>query len=181
MKRAVRILSGIFAFSAILSGTWLILMLIGWPVSPERLKELVEGMRRMPTVLFAIAFALLFGAAGVFVLYGMIREKINRRTSALLEKNALGETAVSFQSLALIAERTVKQRSDVSACKTKVYAIGNSIRIDVRVVSSPTVSLLELTHALQDMINAAITEICGKPVGLVDVTVDQTDISPKKP
>lgn len=180
MKQAVRIISGVLAFLAILSGTCLLLTAIGWPVSPERMQELIVGMRRMPAVLFTVLFALVLGAAGVFVLYGMIREHSTRRTTALLEQNALGETAVSFASLAQIAERAVKGRSDVSACKTKVYAVGNSIRIDVRVVSSPTVSLMELTHDLQERISTSVTEICGTPVGLVDVTVDQAEPAPKK-
>ena len=105
---------------------------------------------------------------------------MSRRTSALLEKNALGETYVSFSTLAKIAERTAKSRSEVKSCKTKVRAIGSSVKIEVRVVTAPTVSLLEMTHSLQDEIDAAILSFCGTKVGSVDVTVDQTDSSPRK-
>ena len=180
MKRSVRILSGVIAFLAVLFGVCMLLTLIGWPVSPERLQELIDGSRRMPTVLFAVLSALLICAGGVFVLYGLIKGRLNRRTSALLEKTALGETAVSFASLAQIAEQTVIRRPDVGSCKIKVYAIGSSVRIDVRVVTSPTSSLLELTHTLQDEIAASIAQFCGTPIGTVDVTVDQTDAPRRK-
>jgi hypothetical protein len=50
----------------------------------------------------------------------------------------------------------------------------------VRVVTAPTVSLLEMTHTLQDEIDAAILSFCGTKVGRVDVTVDQAEIPPKR-
>lgn len=176
MKLAVRILSGILAFLTLVFGVCLLLTAIGWPVSTERIQTLAGSLRRMPQVLFLVLSAFALIAIAVLILYGMIGEHFNRKTSALLEKNALGETRVSFTTLSQIAERTVKRRSDISSCKTKVHAIGNSVRIEVRVVSSPTVSLLELTHALQDSIASALSEYCGTTVGTVDVTVDQADI-----
>ncbi|MBQ5991258.1 MAG: hypothetical protein IJL62_01780 [Clostridia bacterium] len=102
------------------------------------------------------------------------------RKSALLEKTAFGDTYISFSTLAEIAERTAKSRSEVKSCKTKVRAVGNSVKIDVRIVTAPTVSLLEMTHTLRDEINAAIVSLCGAPVGSVDVTVDQAENPPKK-
>ncbi|MBQ1565336.1 MAG: hypothetical protein IIZ82_04305 [Clostridia bacterium] len=102
------------------------------------------------------------------------------RKSALLERTALGETHVSFSTLAQIAECTAKSRSEVKSCKTKVRAVGNDVKIEVRVVTAPTVSLLEMTHTLQDEIDAAILSFCGTKVGRVDVTVDQAEIPPKR-
>ena len=180
MKQVVRILSLILAFLTVLFACCLILTVIGWPVSAERMQELVLKMRQMPTVLIMLLLAVALGVIGVFVLYGLIGERMQRRTSALLEKNDFGETAVSFQTLQQIAEKAVKSRNDVSACKTKVYAIGNAVKIDVRVVTAPTVSLVELTRTLQNMIRSSIAEICGTSVGDVDVTVDQADLQPKK-
>lgn len=180
MKRAVGILSGILAFLAIMFGVSLLLTAIGWPISPERFGTLVAAARRMPTVLVLIVSALICMAIGIFVLYGMVIKRLNRRTSALLEKNALGETAVSFKALEQIVGRTLKNRSDVTSSKAKVYAIGNSIRIEVRAVTVPTASLLELTHRLQDEINQAILTLCGTNVGSVDVTIDQAELPPKR-
>ena len=180
MKRTVGILSGIMAFLAIVFGVSLLLTAIGWPISPERFAALIAQARQMPAVLFLVLSALICIAAGIIVLYGMITNRLNRRTSALLEKNALGETAVSFSTLAQIAERTVKDRSDVKSFKTKVYAVGSSIRIEVRAVTAPTVSLLEVTHSLQDEIHAAIRTFCGTDVGTVDVTIDQAELPPKR-
>lgn len=179
MKRAVRFLSGTLAFLSVLFAVCLLLAEIGWPVSPERMQELVLELRRMPAVLIILLLALVIGGIGVFVLYGLISERTHRRTTALLEKTALGETSVSFPTLAQIAERVVKGRSDVSSCKTKVYAVGNDIKIDVRVVTSPTVSLVELTRVLQAAISTAVSEICGTAVGDVNVTVDQAEIQSK--
>ena len=68
----------------------------------------------------------------------------------------------------------------VKSCKTKVRAVGNDVKIEVRVVTAPTVSLLEMTHTLQDEIDAAILSFCGTKVGRVDVTVDQAEIPPKR-
>ncbi len=175
MKQAVRILSGILAFFTVVFGVGLFLTVIGWPVSPERMQELIYGLRRMPAALFAALSALIICAIGVFMLYGLICRRSDRKTSAPLEKNELGETSVSFTTLAQIAERTVKARSDVKSAKVKVGGIGSSVRIDVRAVTAPTVSLLELTHSLQSEIAEAITGICGVPIGTIDVTVDQTD------
>lgn len=180
MKRTVGILSGILAFFALVLGVGIILIVIGWPVSEAQLAALAAQTHRMPGVLILLLVALACIAIGVVVLYGMIGRHLNRRTTALLEKNALGETAVSFSALQEIAERTVKSRGDVRSCKTKVHAIGSSVRIDVRVVTSPTVSLLELTHALQDMIRDAILSLCGTEVAIIDVTVDQADTPQKK-
>jgi hypothetical protein len=180
MKKAVRILSGVFAFLAVVFGICMLLTLIGWPISPEHAQELIIKLRQMPTVLIVIGVALVLSAGGVFVLYGLISERLNRRTAALLEKNAICETAVSFETLAQIAERAAKNRNEVSSCKTKVYAVGNSVRIDVRVVTSPTVSLVKMTRTLQNEVSTMIEEICGTSVGLVDVTVDQTDAAQKR-
>ena len=180
MKRAVGILSGILAGAAILLGIVLFLTAIGWPITTEGLQEMIMGSRRMPAVLFLVLFAFVCIAVGVLVLYGMIGNHINRRTSALLEKNAFGETAVSFTALSQIVDRTLKNRKDVKNIKTRVYAIGNSIRIDVRAVTSPTVSLLELTHSLQEEIHASILALCGTPIGSIDVTIDQAELPPKR-
>lgn len=180
MKRTVGILSGILAFAAVVSGVILLLAAIGWPITTEGLQTMIAGSRRMPAVLFLILFALVCIAIGVIVLYGMIWNRLNRRTTALLEKNALGETAVSFAALSQIVDRTLKNRTDVKSSKTRVYAIGSSVRIEVRAVTSPTVSLLELTHSLQDEIHAAIVALCGVSIGSIDVTVDQAELPPKR-
>lgn len=180
MKRAVGILSGILAFAAVVSGVILLLAAIGWPITTEGLQTMISGSRRMPAVLFLILIALVCIAIGVIVLYGMIWNRLNRRTTALLEKNALGETAVSFAALSQIVDRTLKNRTDVKSSKTRVYAIGSSVRIEVRAVTSPTVSLLELTHSLQDEIHAAIVALCGVSIGSIDVTVDQAELPPKR-
>ncbi|MBR6039062.1 MAG: alkaline shock response membrane anchor protein AmaP [Clostridia bacterium] len=180
MKRTVGILSGILAFAAVVSGVILLLAAIGWPITTEGLQTMIAGSRRMPAVLFLILFALVCIAIGVIVLYGMIWNRLNRRTTALLEKNALGETAVSFAALSQIVDRTLKNRTDVKSSKTRVYAIGSSVRIEVRAVTSPTVSLLKLTHSLQDEIHAAIVALCGVSIGSIDVTVDQAELPPKR-
>lgn len=180
MKRTAWILSGILAFLAIMFGTSMLLLTIGWPVSPETLQALMWEARRMPAVLFLVFAALICMAIGIIVLYGMIWNRLNRRTSALLEKNTLGETAVSFTALNEIAEQTLKNRSEVIKYKTKVYAIGSSIRIEVRAVTKPTVSLLELTHSLQEDIDTAIRTTCGTEIGSIDVTVDQAEVPPKR-
>lgn len=180
MKRAVGILSGILAFLSIVFGTSLLLLAIGWPVSSERMQELIQSARQMPALLLLILSALICMAVGVFVLYGMIGKHLGRRTSALLEKNTLGETAVSFAALAQIADCTLKKRNDVNSFKTKVYAVGNSVRIDVRAVTAPTASLVETTHALQNEIHAVILQTCGTEVGSVNVTIDQTDLPSKR-
>ncbi len=180
MKRTVGILSGILAFFALVFGAVLILIVIGWPISEAQLAALAAQTHRMPGALILLLVAFVCIAIGIVVLYGMIGRHLNRRTTALLEKNALGETAVSFSALKEIAERTVKSRCDVGSCKTKVHALGNSVRIDVRVVTAPTVSLLELTHTLQDMIRDAILTLCGTEVAVVDVTVDQTEAPSKR-
>ena len=180
MNRTVGILSGILAFLTIMFGTGLLLLAIGWPVTPERLQVMAFEVRRMPAVLFLVLAALICMSIGVIVLYGMIWNRLNRRTSALLEKNALGETVVSFTALKEIAEQTLKNRSDVTKYKTKVYAAGSSIRIEVRAITSPTVSLLELTHSLQEEIGTSIRTICGTEVGSIDVTVDQAELPPRR-
>ena len=180
MKKAVGIFSGILAFITLVFGICLILTAIGWPVSTERFQELIAELRKMPAVLLLLLSGLICIAMGTFILYGIIGDRMNRRTSALLERNTIGETFVSFSTLEQIAENTAKSFSEVKSCKTKIRAIGSSITISVRVVTAPTVSLLEMTHALQDKINASITELCGKAIGSVDVTIDQADIPPKK-
>ena len=180
MKRTVGILSGILAVGAVLFGIVLLLVAIGWPITTEGLQNMIANSRRMPAVLFLVLIAFVCIAFGVIILYGMIGNRLNRRTTALLEKNALGETAVSFAALSQIVESTLKNRKDVKSAKTKVYAIGSSIRIEVRAVTSPTVSLLELTHSLQDEIHAAIVALCGVPIGSIDVTVDQAELPPKR-
>lgn len=180
MKRAVAVLSGILAFLSIVVGASLLLVVIGWPVSPERMQELVLAARQMPAALLLVVSALICMAVGIFVLYGMIGRFLDRRRSALLEKNALGETAVSFAALSQITDCTLKKRNDVKGFKTKVYAVGNSIRVDVRAVTAPTVSLVEMTHTLQNEIHTAILETCGTEVGSVNVTIDQTELPSKR-
>ncbi|MBR0507577.1 MAG: alkaline shock response membrane anchor protein AmaP [Clostridia bacterium] len=175
MKQAVRILSGFLAFLSVVCGVCLLLTAIGWPVSTERMQEILVGIRQFPSVLLLILCAIVLCAIGAFVLYGLVFARMNRRTSALIEKNALGETAVSFAALAQTADRVARSHQDVKSCKAKAYAIGNSVKIDVRVITAPTVSLLEMTHALQDTIAAAVKDLCGTEIGAVDVTVDQTE------
>lgn len=175
MKQAVRILSGFLAFLSVVCGVCLILTVIGWPVPPARMQELIGDLRHFPSALLVILAAIVLCAIGTLVLYGLIFARLSRRTSALIEKNALGETAVSFSALAQTAERVARSHRDVKSCRTKAYAIGSSVKIDVRVITAPTVSLLEITHALQDTIAAALKDLCGTEIGSVDVTVDQTE------
>ena len=175
MKQAVRILSGFLAFLAVVCGVCLLLTAIGWPVSPAKVQEIVDGLRQFPNVLFLIIAAIVLCAVGTFVLYGLVFARVNRRTSALIEKTALGEAAVSFSALAQTAERVAKTHHDVRSCRAKAYAIGNSVRIEVRVITAPSVSLIEITRALQETVAAALRDLCGTEIGTVDVTVDQTD------
>ena len=175
MKRWVGILSGLLAAAACALGFWILLVVIGWPVGEARLAEWLTGARRMPNALLLIAAALAIGAVGVLVLYGLFSARFAKRTSATIERSALGETSVSFAALEALSNRTAKANGDVRSCRTKVSAIGDDIRIEVRVVTAPTVSLLEITHSLQDAIAACIREVCGVAVGRIDVTVDQTD------
>ena len=110
----------------------------------------------------------------------MIGTRFIRRDSALLEQNTLGRTNVSYAVLTQIAERSAKSKPEVKSCKAKTRSIGNSVRIEVRVVTPPTVSLPEMTHSLEDAIAASILQICGTAIGSVDVTVDQTDNPSKR-
>ena len=180
MKRTIAVLSGVLAFSAIVFGTGMLLFVIGWPISQERMQTLIAAARQMPTALFLILGALICTAIGVIVLYGMIWKHWNRRTSALLEKNTFGETSVSFTALKEIAESALKNRDDVKNVRIKVYAVGNSVRIGARAITSPTASLYEITHSLQEEINTTIRSICGVEIGSIDVTVDQAEIPPKR-
>ena len=75
--------------------------------------------------------------------------------------------------------RSVPQRAEAKSKAVKQKS-GNDVKIEVRVVTAPTVSLLEMTHTLQDEIDAAILSFCGTKVGRVDVTVDQAEIPPKR-
>ena len=175
MKRWVGILSGLLAAAACALSFAILLVVIGWPVREARMLEWLSEMRRMPNALLLILASVLIGAVGVLALYGLFSERFSKRTSATIESSALGETSVSFSALEEIANRTAKRRSEVRSCRTKVTAIGDDVRISVRVVTAPTGSLLALTHALQDEIAAHIGELCGVTVGRVDVTVDQTD------
>jgi len=179
MKRVVRILTGLLAVLAIALVVCIFLALIGWPVSPERLTELLSAARRMPNVLLTVSLALLLAAIGVFTLYALYAERFSRQTAATIERNAMGETSVSFSALSELATGVAKSRPDVKDCKTSVSSTGDRVRISVRVVTSPTVSLLELTYALQNAISKRILEVCGTPIGTVDVRVDQTDAEQK--
>ena len=181
MKRWVGILSGLLSAAACALSFWIRLIVIGWPVGEARMAEWLSVIRRMPNALLTVAAALALGAAGVLVLYGLFSAKYSKRTSAPIERNALGETSVSFDAFADLAARAVKARPDVRSCRTKVTAIGEDVRISVRVVTAPAVSLLELTHALQDAVAGSIRTVCGVSIGRIDVTVDQTDEPADKP
>lgn len=177
MKRTVKILSGLLAVLAVALCVVILLAVIGWPVSEPRMQELLQKMRRLPAVLLTIAAAAAIGAVGVFALYGLFTEHIMRRTSATIDRNALGETSISFGALERLANTAALKHAEVRTSKTKVTAIGDSIRIAIRVVASPTVSLLELTHALQNETASYIRDVCGVSIGKIDVTVDQTEES----
>ena len=180
MKRTVKILSGLLAVLAVALCVVILLAVIGWPVSEPRMQELLTSVRRLPTVLLTLLAACGIGALGVFTLYGLFSDHIMRPTSASIAQSALGSAQISFDALTDIANATVRMHHDVKSSKTKVTAIGDQVKIAIRVVTSPTVSLLELTHTLQDDVASRIQEICGVSVGRVDVTVDQTD-EPEKP
>ena len=173
MKRWVGILSGLLAAAACALGFVLLLIVIGWPVGEARLAAWLTVIRRMPYALLTVLAALLICALGVLTLYSLFGARYERRTSALLGRDELGELSVSFDALAEIANRAVRTRGDVRSCRTKVTAIGDDVRISVRVVIAPSASLLEMTHALQDAVASNIRTLCGVAVGRVDVTVDQ--------
>lgn len=109
----------------------------------------------------------------------MIREHFHKNTAAVLENDARGETAVAFSALKDVVERVAKRRSEVTSCKARVYAVGNSVRVDVRAVTPIEVSLIEITHALESMIEEALLALCGTEIAVVNVSVDQTE-APKK-
>ncbi len=180
MKRTVKILSGLLAVLAVALAVCILLFVIGWPVAETRMQELLVSFRRLPTALLFVLAALLLGALGVLTLYGLFAEHYERRTSAAIERNALGETSVAYTALADLANQVVRRHAEVKNCRSKVKTIGDRVKIEVRVTTSPAVSLLALTHALQEEIAAQILAVCGVTIGSVDVTVDQTD-EPEKP
>ena len=176
MKRTVKILCGVLAVLAVALSVMILLTVIGWPVNEPRMQELLHSIRRFPTVLLTIAAAIAIGTIGVFSLYGVFTEHMLRPTSAAIERIASGETSISFTALETLSSAVARKQPDVASCKTKVTAIGDSVRIAVHVVASPTVSLLELSHALQNDITSYIRDVCGVSVGKVDITIDQTDL-----
>jgi hypothetical protein len=180
MKRTVKILSGILAVSAIALSVCILLIVIGWPVSETRMLELLVSIRRLPTALLTVLCALLLCALGVFTLYGLFSAHYQKRTSATIERSETGETAISFTALAELANQVARSHPEVKNSKARVTAIGDKVKIAVSVTTSPVVSLIELTHALQSEIAARILAVCGVSVGDVDVTVDQTEEA-KKP
>lgn len=180
MKRTVKILSGLLAVLAVALAVCLLLFVIGWPVAETRAQELLLLFRRLPTALLTVLAALLLGALGVFTLYGLFTEHFERRTAAAIERNALGETSIAYPALAELANRAACRHAEVRNSRTKVKAIGDKIKLEVRVTASPAVSLLELTRTLQNEIAASVLAVCGVAIGSVDVTVDQTD-EPEKP
>ena len=175
MKRWIGILSGFLAAAACALSTALLLVAIGWPVRETQMHDWLTRMRAMPQALLLVAAAILLGAIGVLTLYGLFSARFLRQTSAPIERNALGETAIAFTAIEELCDRTARRRSGVRSCRSKVTAIGNEITISVHVVTSPEESLLTLTHALQDELSARIQDVCGVKIGRVDVTVDQTD------
>ena len=175
MKRWVAILSGISGALACALSVTLLLITLGWPVKETAMHAWLGTVRVMPRALFTVLAALLIGALGVLTLYGLFSAHFTRRTSATLERSALGETAIAFSALEELINGTVRRRSEVKSVRTKITAVGDTVRMDVRVVTSPTGSLYQLTHALQEEIAAAVLSVCGVPIGQVDVTVDQTD------
>lgn len=179
MKRIVKILCGLLAVLAVALCVGILLTVIGWPVREVRMQEWVGLIRRFPFVLLTIAAALIIGALGVFALYGLFSEHLERPTASTIEKNALGEISVAHDALETIANRIVNRHDEIKSGKTKIITIGDRVKIAVRVVTSPEVSLLTVTHALQEEIAVRVREICGVSVGTVDVTVDQTDEPPK--
>ncbi len=180
MKRTVKILSGLLAVLAVALAVCVLLYVIGWPVSETRLIALFTSFRRLPAALLTVFAALLSGALGVFTLYGLFAQHYERRTAASIERNALGETSVAFSALAELANQVVRRHPKVKNSKARVKAIGDMVKIEVRVTTSPANSLLELTRTLQNEIAAHILSVCGVAIGSVDVTVDQTD-EPEKP
>ena len=175
MKRWVGLLSGLLAAAACALGTALLLFVIGWPVREAQMHDWLTQMRTFPAALILVLAAVLIGAAGVLTLYGLFSAHFTRRTSAPIERNELGETAIDFAAVQALCERTAGRRSGVKSCKCKVTAIGEQIFIAVHVVTAPTESLLRLTHALQEEIAQTLHDVCGVSLGKIDVTVDQTD------
>ena len=161
MKRTVKILSGILAVSAIALSVCILLIVIGWPVSETRMLELLVSIRRLPTALLTVLCALLLCALGVFTLYGLFSAHYQKRTSATIERSETGETAISFTALAELANQTARSHPEVKNSKARVTAIGDKVKIAVSVTTSPVVSLIELTHALQSEIAARILAVCG--------------------
>ena len=109
----------------------------------------------------------------------MIRELFHKKT-AVLDRTALGETAVSFYALGQLAERVAMSKKGVLSCKSRVYAVGNSVWIDVHAVTPPALSLIEITHTLENAIAAEFLAICGSTVGVIYVTVDQPEETPNR-
>ena len=179
MKRTVKILCGLLAVLAVALAVCVLLVVIGWPVREARMTEILASIRRFPAALLTILAGLLLGALGVFALYGLFTEHFQKPTSATIDRNALGETSVSFAALADLANQTVRSHEEVKNSKTRVRASGDKVKIAVNVTTSPAVSLLTFTHMLQDEIASRILAVCGVPIGSVDVTVDQTDESEK--
>ncbi len=102
------------------------------------------------------------------------------KKTAVLSRTALGETAISFSALGQLAERAAMRQKGVRACKARAYAVGSGVWIDVHAETPPELSLVEITHALENAIAAELLQICGATVGTVYVTVDQPEKTPKR-
>ena len=108
MRRVVGFLSVFLAFLSIVAAVCLLLMVVGWPVSAQRMQELASELHRMPAVLIIVVAALMLWGIGIIVLYGKIKERLHRTSAAQLEKNEMGESSVSFSALEQIVQRAVK-------------------------------------------------------------------------
>ncbi len=109
----------------------------------------------------------------------MIRELFPKKT-AVLNRTALGETAISFAALGQLAEQTARRQKGVLSCRTRAYAVGSSVWIDVHAQTPPELSLIEITHTLEKAIAEELLRICGSTVGTVYVTVEQPEQAPKR-
>ena len=102
------------------------------------------------------------------------------KKATVLDRTALGETAISFSALGQLAERAGMRQTGVRSCRARAYAVGDGVWIDVHAETPPELSLVGITHALENAIAAELLQICGSTVGTVYVTVDQPEESPKR-
>ncbi|MEW6447028.1 MAG: alkaline shock response membrane anchor protein AmaP [Bacillota bacterium] len=153
----------------------LILVLAGWQPALDLAKEAGSPQRRELLYVAAVAFLI----AGFRLMIASVKVRRPQSRLALVDDNPLGQVQVALTAIESLVSKVVGNFPGVREVRPKVTQVPHGIAIQIKIVTTPSANIPELSHEIQQQVKNMVKDVTGITTNNVQVLVE--NISTAKP